>query len=201
MAGKGNNELRTAVEAARAAILAVHAAAGLCNGARQPTRLLRAAEGLCRSALATLRHQPVSTPSPPDAAVVNRPGRQKARGKNKKNKQAAAASAAAAMVIDNADEHDGMDKGTGSSDSHAPQKDIPAAAPDGSGGIPAQAEDENVVIPPYPAAVSQHACGLVVKLLAAACWQWATEGCTDATALASTLARMQNLLTRLEDKG
>ena len=48
-------ELKLIVEAARAATLAVHAAAGLARGHPQPLRLLRAAEGLCRSAVAVIQ--------------------------------------------------------------------------------------------------------------------------------------------------
>jgi hypothetical protein len=56
-------ERRTLAEAVRAAILTVHAAAGLaCCADQQTQRLLRASEGLSRSALAVL------LASPPDAS-------------------------------------------------------------------------------------------------------------------------------------
>ena len=48
-------ELKLAVEASRAALIAVHAAAGLTRGQKQALRLLRAAEGLCRSAVAVIQ--------------------------------------------------------------------------------------------------------------------------------------------------
>ncbi len=47
--------LRLAVEASRGALIAVHAAAGLSRGQASALRLLRAAEGLCRSAVAVLQ--------------------------------------------------------------------------------------------------------------------------------------------------
>ena len=47
--------LKLAEEASRGASLAVHAAAGLSRGQPQALRLLRAADGLCRSAVAVLQ--------------------------------------------------------------------------------------------------------------------------------------------------
>ena len=47
--------LKLAVEASRGAVIAVHAAGGLARGHVQALRLLRAAEGLCRSAVAVLQ--------------------------------------------------------------------------------------------------------------------------------------------------
>ena len=59
-----------AVEAARAAVLALHAAAGLSMSAsREGTRLLRAAEGLCRAAVAVLT-APGPEPPPLTPTVV-----------------------------------------------------------------------------------------------------------------------------------
>ncbi len=47
--------LKLVVEASRGAVIAVHAAGGLARGHVQALRLLRAAEGLCRSAVAVLQ--------------------------------------------------------------------------------------------------------------------------------------------------
>ena len=47
--------LKLVVEASRGAVIAVHAAGGLARGHVQAQRLLRAAEGLCRSAVAVLQ--------------------------------------------------------------------------------------------------------------------------------------------------
>ena len=47
--------LKWVVEASRGAVIAVHAAGGLARGHVQALRLLRAAEGLCRSAVAVLQ--------------------------------------------------------------------------------------------------------------------------------------------------
>ena len=47
--------LKLVVEATRGAVIAVHAAGGLARGHAQALRLLRAAEGLCRSAVAVLQ--------------------------------------------------------------------------------------------------------------------------------------------------
>ena len=70
MAVFGSAERRTLAEAVRAATLTVHAAAGLARCADQQTvRLLRASEGLCRSALAVLLSAPPETsPQQPHAS-------------------------------------------------------------------------------------------------------------------------------------
>jgi len=47
--------LKLVVEATRGAVIVVHAAGGLARGHAQALRLLRAAEGLCRSAVAVLQ--------------------------------------------------------------------------------------------------------------------------------------------------
>ena len=47
--------LKLVVEASRGAVIAVHAAGGLARGHVQALRFLRAAEGLCRSAVAVLQ--------------------------------------------------------------------------------------------------------------------------------------------------
>ena len=47
--------LKLVVEASRGAVIAVHAAGGLARGHVQALRLLRAAEGLCRGAVAVLQ--------------------------------------------------------------------------------------------------------------------------------------------------
>ena len=60
-------ERKLSLEAARAAVLAVHSAAGLALQFKNGLRLLRAAEGLCRSAVAVLSAQPA--PSASDADV------------------------------------------------------------------------------------------------------------------------------------
>ena len=48
-------QLKMAVEASRGAVIAVHAAGGLARANVQALRLLRAAEGLCRTAVAVLQ--------------------------------------------------------------------------------------------------------------------------------------------------
>jgi len=61
---------RAALEAARGAALAVHAAAGLaaCTS-RESVRMMRAAEGLCRAAVAVLSAQVLAEPASAQAAV------------------------------------------------------------------------------------------------------------------------------------
>ena len=98
-------ELRAALEAARAASLAVHAAAGLAAPcSRQAVRLLRAAEGLVRSAVAVLSVLPPPQPAPaaaPVAGVVAAPlRRRRPRGKRKEK--------AAKMEVDTVDLHTGL---------------------------------------------------------------------------------------------
>ena len=78
---------RLALEAARGALLSTHAATGLSSGApsAEATRLLRAAEGILRAAVAVLARPhvatvaapPVATPSPP-------PRRRRPRGRRDK---------------------------------------------------------------------------------------------------------------------
>ena len=59
---------RVAVDAARGSLIAIHAAAGLSGAqSREATRLLRAAEGLVRAAVAVMA-APVSPVQPPAAA-------------------------------------------------------------------------------------------------------------------------------------
>ena len=53
--------LQLAIEASRGASIAVHAAAGLSRGQAPALRLLRAAEGLCRSAVAALQASAVAS--------------------------------------------------------------------------------------------------------------------------------------------
>ena len=68
-----------ALEAARGASLAAHAAAGLaaCATEREATRLLRAAEGLCRAATALLVQRPAAPPAPQPAAATAAPRRRR----------------------------------------------------------------------------------------------------------------------------
>ncbi len=68
--------LRLAIEATRGAAIAAHAAAGLARGQAQALRLLRAAEGLCRGAVATLRA----------AEVAKKKGGSVGKGKEDKDK-------------------------------------------------------------------------------------------------------------------
>ena len=81
-----------ALEAARAATMSVHAAAGVASStSRQAARLLRAAEGLCRTAsvlLATPLPQPLvsSTPGVDAAAAPRR--RRRPRGKRREGARA-----------------------------------------------------------------------------------------------------------------
>ena len=78
-------ERRTLAEAVRAAILTVHAAAGLASGADPQTqRLLRASEGLSRWALAVLLASPpgASPQLPRDPRPLDAPRRRRRpRGK------------------------------------------------------------------------------------------------------------------------
>ena len=57
--------MKSLVEAARAAGLVTHSAAGLANAvkAKEAARLLRAAEGLCRAAVAALLAEPAVAPT------------------------------------------------------------------------------------------------------------------------------------------
>eukprot|EP00959_Pyramimonas_sp_CCMP1952_P031844 668103-Pyramimonas_sp.AAC.1 len=58
---------RAMLEAARGAVLATHAAAGLAGGQREAVRLIRAAEGLLRTAVAVLATP--RAPAPPQPAA------------------------------------------------------------------------------------------------------------------------------------
>lgn len=70
---------RNALEAARGAVLAVHAAAGLAMGpSTESSRLLRAAEGLVRAAIAALASPP-SVPPPAAPAAGSPPSRRRRR--------------------------------------------------------------------------------------------------------------------------
>ena len=67
------------VEAARAATMAVHSAMGLSlASSREAARLLRAAEGLCRAAVAVLASEPKAHTDEPTA---RQPRRRRPRGK------------------------------------------------------------------------------------------------------------------------
>jgi len=67
-----------ALDAARGAGLAMHAASGLSAGvSREATRLLRAAEGLCRAAVATLAAAASEPAAPPGAAGAGAPQRRR----------------------------------------------------------------------------------------------------------------------------
>ena len=71
--------LRLALEASRGAVIAVHAAAGLARGHAQALRLLPAAKGICRSAVATLQ----ATEAPKERGVGTGKGKE---GKTDKDK-------------------------------------------------------------------------------------------------------------------
>ena len=75
---------KAVADAARGALLAVHAAAGLAavSGARDATRLLRVAEGMTRAAVALLVAPPSPTPASPEVATGDMPQRKRRpRGK------------------------------------------------------------------------------------------------------------------------
>ena len=77
---------RSALEASRGAGLAVHSAAGLAlTHSRGAARLLRAAEGLCRAAVAILGTTGVSLPTsqPAEAPAARPPRRRRPRGLRK----------------------------------------------------------------------------------------------------------------------
>lgn len=80
-------QLALAIDAARAAVLALHAAAGLATScSKQGARALRAAEGLSRSAVSVL--QSLAVAPPPGEPVVVPPVRQRRRGKGKSKSNA-----------------------------------------------------------------------------------------------------------------
>ena len=93
---------RTLQEAARAAAIAAHAAAGLCTSAKeqQAARLLRVAEAMARSAVVTLASAPVvpdykqeekemqPTSAAPSSATAPPSGRRRRRTRKKKVKHA-----------------------------------------------------------------------------------------------------------------
>ena len=87
------HERRLATEAARASVLTVHAAVGLAwQTDKDAARLLRAAEGLCRAAVAKLAASPVpppgTVPPPGKAAEKNEEMKdKKSKRKRKKTKQ------------------------------------------------------------------------------------------------------------------
>ncbi|CAK0821616.1 unnamed protein product [Prorocentrum cordatum] len=64
---QGARAARAMLEAARGAVLATHAAAGLAGGQREAVRLIRAAEGLLRTAVAVLATP--RAPAPPQPAA------------------------------------------------------------------------------------------------------------------------------------
>ena len=71
-----------AVEAARAAVLASHAAAGLAwQRDKSAARVLRAAEALCRSAVAVLSAPVPTEPEPTAVAQATSPRRRRRRGR------------------------------------------------------------------------------------------------------------------------
>ena len=83
---------RASVEAARGALLTTHAAAGLSGGSCEARRLLHAAEGLCRAAVAVLSRSPAppptaTSPVPPVQEQEAAPARRK-RSRKPKKKQA-----------------------------------------------------------------------------------------------------------------
>ncbi|CAK0797485.1 unnamed protein product [Prorocentrum cordatum] len=74
--------LRRAEEAARGALLAAHAAAGLAaEHSRDGVRLLRAAEGLLRAAVAGLRSPAAEPPAPVPGAAAAPARRRRRRGR------------------------------------------------------------------------------------------------------------------------
>lgn len=79
------------LEATRAAALAIHSAAGFMIDVDRPAaRLLRAAEGLCRSAVALVKEPPVPAPpsqSPSPNLQAALPARRRRRGKRGKTAQ------------------------------------------------------------------------------------------------------------------
>ena len=98
--------MKAAVAASRGAVLALHSSAGLAGGSsREACRLLRAAEGLCRAAVATLEAaaRPRS-PAPPPAADSEAPRRSgRPRGSRRSARPACTSVAAAAPLKEAAD--------------------------------------------------------------------------------------------------
>ena len=85
-------QLRIVVEASRGAVIAVHASAGLARGHSQALRLLRGAEGLCRSAVAVLQSPATGGPDlRPAAGAEVGARRHRQRGKRQKPSVCAAA--------------------------------------------------------------------------------------------------------------
>ena len=84
-------------EAARGACLAVHSAATLALAqSREAARLLRAAEGLCRAAVAVLGAAPtVRKDTAPAAPAAGEPGKGTSRSARRRRRQAASAAMAA----------------------------------------------------------------------------------------------------------
>jgi len=79
---------RLALEAARGALLSTHAATGLSSGApsAEATRLLRAAEGILRAAVAVLARPHVATVAAPPVATPSPPPRRR-RPRGRRNKK------------------------------------------------------------------------------------------------------------------
>ena len=73
---------KLAVEASRGALIAVHAAAGLAREHAQALRLLRAAEGLCRTAVAVLLADDSLKKEPAGANADSAKDKGKGKGKN-----------------------------------------------------------------------------------------------------------------------
>eukprot|EP00959_Pyramimonas_sp_CCMP1952_P359960 7537068-Pyramimonas_sp.AAC.1 len=85
MPGTLKGESLAALEASRGALLAVHAAAGLAaaSGRRPAARLVRAAEGLLRTAIAQLGAPPANLEPAADAGPTTAQRRRRPRGRGR----------------------------------------------------------------------------------------------------------------------
>jgi len=187
--GKGEG-----VAAVRAAILTVHAAGGLNLDSRAATRMLRAAEGLCRGVLAILTAPPATSPVP--EAAVERPGTSQRRRQRRRGKKQAGAKqgdeAPSGMEVDKKDTTSKKNMGT---PTPVALKPVVAPGPAGSqDGAPSEAADLRLVasstdadatltakrmrvyVPPIvPAASAADPVSVAVAMLAEQCTRWLRE--------------------------
>ena len=190
-----------ALECTRAATIAVHAAAGMARGTAA-ARLIRAAEGLLRSAASVmLDSQPEALPSPADATVASPangdPAVAKTSKKPKKKRKPKGKGRADGMQVEPAPK--GKDDGTagvsnaGQHSSAVTEQSVPAAQPMPD-GVPSPMDTTNTkdnqgfFIPVLPEEYLSEPTGAVLQLLFSYCHKWSQDRPTDIKELVSAMA-------------
>ena len=206
MATDASKQRRVAADALRGTLMSLHAAIGLTPAGDRPAiRMLRAAEGLVRTAVnavqlpGNLQALKTKGDPPADPTPVRR---KRPRGRKKKN-------GPSEMNDMNADNDKPSQHSSGAiamditGGGNVPAKAAAAsAASSGAGIVDGEPADvPAVVIPGMPVTFSESAAGRLVQLLSQLCLKWATDANANVGDVATALGPLLKLAQTLTEKG